>query len=251
LPRTWGETCSMCPVHGTVPDVVLPEPERTMGLATLESAAPKDRVSVIDLTYEALRDLIVRGSLQPGVSVVENTLAQRLQVSRTPLRHAIERLETDGLMIRSPNGRLHISPVSTAEVFQLFAVRIALEDLAITEAIPRITDSSIEILGHYIEAMHHIDKIEGNVADAGVNFHNLLYLAGENKVNRQTLSQLQPRIDRYRFLSTQHSRPRQRNSIQEHRDIYDAVKIRDVERARETLKMHLTHARDAVLRTIP
>jgi DNA-binding GntR family transcriptional regulator len=230
---------------------VVSETELAESLAAPQGLGPRDRVSVTDLTYEALRDLIVHGDLGPGAGVVEIALAQRLSVSRTPLRQAIERLETDGLMFRNPNGRLHVSNVSRAEALQLFAVRIALEDLAITEAMSRITDNSIEMLGRYIATMRRIDEVQGNVADAGAGFHNLLYRTGENNVNRQVLGQLQPRIDRYRFLSTVHSRPRQRNAIQEHQDIYDAVKIRDVDQARLSLKNHLQNALDAVLDSLP
>jgi DNA-binding GntR family transcriptional regulator len=216
-----------------------------------QSLAVRDRVSVTDLTYEALRDLIIRGDLSPGTGVSEISLAERMQVSRTPLRHAIERLETDGLVIRSPNGRLRIPEVSRGEALQLYAVRMALEDLAISEAIPRITDSSIQMLGRYIATMRHLDEMEGNVADAGASFHNLLYMAGENNVNRQVLNQLQPRIDRYRFVSTVHSRPRQRNAISEHQEIYEAVKAKDVDRARLALKNHLLRGRESVLRNLP
>ncbi len=208
-------------------------------------------MSVTDLTYESLRNLIVRGNLSPGADVVEGSLAQRLRVSRTPLRQAIERLETDGLMVRRPNGRLHVSDVSRAEALQLFAVRMALEDLAISEAMSRITESSIQMLGRYIATMRRIEEVQGNVADAGASFHNLLYHAGENSVNRQVLSQLQPRIDRYRFLSTGHSRPRQRNAIQEHQNIYEAVESRDVDQARLELRNHLLNAQEAVLSALP
>ena len=230
---------------------MIPEAEFAAGLAAPEGLSPRDRVSVTDLTYESLRDLIVRGHLHPGAGVVEGSLAQRLRVSRTPLRQAIERLEADGLMLRKPNGRLHVSEVSRAEVLQLYAVRMALEDLAISEAMSRIPETSIQMLGRYIATMRRIEEVQGNVADAGASFHNLLYMAGENSVNRQILSQLQPRIDRYRFLSTGHSRPRQRSAIEEHQDIYEAVKRRDADQARSALRSHLLNAQESVLSALP
>ena len=229
---------------------MIPEAEFAAGLAAPEGLSPRDRVSVTDLTYESLRDLIVRGHLHPGAGVVEGLSPSDCgsAAHRSP---AIERLEADGLMLRKPNGRLHVSEVSRAEVLQLYAVRMALEDLAISEAMSRITETSIQMLGRYIATMRRIEEVQGNVADAGASFHNLLYMAGENSVNRQILSQLQPRIDRYRFLSTGHSRPRQRNAIEEHQDIYEAVKRRDADQARSALRSHLLNAQESVLSALP
>jgi DNA-binding GntR family transcriptional regulator len=209
------------------------------------------RFSVADRVYEQLRELIIRARWAPGKEVPEEMLAETLQVSRTPLRDAIQRLDSDGLVARRPNGRLYVTEVSAVEVHQLFSVRMALEDLALCEALEHLTNDHICLLRLHIQEMERLSRtVSHNVAEVGVDFHKVLYEAGENKINRQLLESLEVRIDRYRYMSTEGARERQIDSIREHKMIYDAVVARQGEKARAALRLHLENAKESVLSTL-
>jgi DNA-binding GntR family transcriptional regulator len=214
------------------------------------SISVRGRVSVGNIAYTSLREAIVNGRLAPGQQLAEVPLSKELQVSRTPLRQAIERLESEGLVVRAMNGRLNVAPVSEEDVKHLFTVRMALEDLALSEALPLTTDNDIETLGRHIKAMEMLGEIKSNVAEAGIDFHDLIYRISGNTILLQLLAQIQARIDRYRFIGTMGSDRRQAEAIEEHREIYNLVAKRDLPRARTALQQHLAHARRAALRRV-
>jgi DNA-binding GntR family transcriptional regulator len=87
-------------------------------------------VHAYDHVYRLLRHAIASRSVRPGTRVVEATLATRLQVSRTPVRDALRRLETDGLLVRSANGGLEVTAFSSAELEDIFRVRREFDRLA-------------------------------------------------------------------------------------------------------------------------
>jgi DNA-binding GntR family transcriptional regulator len=218
---------------------------------TLPNSTRRGRFSM-DKAYERLRELIIRGHLPPGSPVPEEMLAETLKLSRTPLRNAIQRLEVDGLLARRPNGRLYVTEVSAEHACQLFAIRIVLEDLALREALERLTDEHVAQLRHHIDAMcRSADAPPQNMAARlGVDFHESLYQAGGNEINLQVLASLQGRIDRYRYLSTEGASERQLASIREHQVIYEAVAARQVEKARAALRLHLENAKESVFRAL-
>lgn len=83
--------------------------------------------SATDYAYHVLKKQIIHGTLSPNQSIVEQTLSKELEVSRTPLREAIQRLEYEDLLTRKANGRLKVSPISIKDVEEIFIVRSKLE----------------------------------------------------------------------------------------------------------------------------
>ncbi|NRG43991.1 GntR family transcriptional regulator [Bacillus sp. CRN 9] len=93
------------------------------------------RVSAKDIVYTKLKKGIISCEFKPGQAIIEDDLASELEVSRTPLREALQRLEIEELVIRQQNGRLKVAPVSVKEVKELFLVRSMLEGIVVLEAI--------------------------------------------------------------------------------------------------------------------
>src|SRR3546814_10647944 len=91
------------------------------------------RRSTANEVYTALRALIVDCHLQPGTRITENDLANQLNVSRTPLRHMIQRLMSEGWVERSAVGDLRVAHASRLEISSLYQVRKALEEMMIPE----------------------------------------------------------------------------------------------------------------------
>lgn len=209
------------------------------------------RIILPDSAYAQVRDSIIRGDLRPGSQVTEEGLAETLGVSRTPLREAISRLLSDGLVYRAPNRRLFITPVSCKEAENLFAVRMALEDLALTEAATNLSDN---LLGELDTSLRRMERAyrsrQEDVAEGGRSFHDVLYHAAGNTINQDILWRLAVKVDRYRYIATSAGAKRQRQAVKDHRRILDALASGDVASAREALRAHLEGARLEVLKVL-
>lgn len=208
----------------------------------------RQRVSAEDLAYVALRDMLARAEYPPGTPLSEEALARRLGVSRTPLRQALGRLRFEHLVDRSPGGRLFVTPVSADNATDVFAVRLALERLALQQAFPHVTEQLTTLLRSLLAQMALLMRTNREaVADYGGEFHAAIYRAGGNEVNLALLAQLQGRIDRYRFLSTSTGLRRNRNAVREHQAILAALEAGDLPAASAALDTHLRAAQASVL----
>lgn len=206
------------------------------------------RVSAEDLVYRELRDLLAQQKLAPGSQVSEEALAVTLGVSRTPLRQALASFRYEGLLERAANGRLYVTPVSVEDARNVFTVRIALELLALEQSFANLTDDLLLSLRGLLAQMAVIDQgSDRSVGRYGGEFHGLLYRNGRNEVNLALLSALEGRIDRYRFLSTGTGVRRQRDAVEEHEVILEALERRDLRGAKRALLDHLENAQQSVM----
>ena len=165
------------------------------------------RISTIDYIYEKLIKDIIEMTFKPNEHLVEANLAKRLEVSRTPLRQALYRLELEGLVTKNPNGRITVSPVSIQEAEEIFLVREIIEGLIVREATTKIFQSSeCESIINSLEDITHLMRksAESNryksVVSYGSEFHGLLAKHSENTTAVNILEQLNNRISRYRRL---------------------------------------------------
>lgn len=207
-----------------------------------------DRVGMRDLAYQALRDAIVSGRLRPGMPVPEGRLAEELQVSRTPLREAFVRLQSERLLRRAPNGRLFVTDVSPEEAINLYAVRIALEELALVEAIDHSTPGLVADLEASI-ASFQLDE-PPDVTSPGFPFHHLIYERSRNPINRRMFEQLHVMTDRYGMIGLQDGRERREQVNRGHQQIVDAVRRRDPAAACAAMREHLADGCERVVSTL-
>lgn len=135
------------------------------------------RVLTRDIAYQGIRDAVISGELSPGEQVTEIVLASRFGLSRTPLREAIQRLESEELMIRQPNGTIIVAPLDLTVMNELFNIAERLEGLV---AISLAHAKKPSLINQLIALIHYetacIDH--GNLKDAiSVNgqFHHLLW----------------------------------------------------------------------------
>ncbi|HAA47289.1 MAG TPA: hypothetical protein DCE03_02200, partial [Synergistaceae bacterium] len=95
------------------------------------------------VVYETLREAIFRKELKPGDKLVENDLAEKLDVSRTPVREALRMLESEGLIERNPRKGLFVKGFTAEDVMEIYSIRQALEALAIRICCQRITEDEV------------------------------------------------------------------------------------------------------------
>jgi DNA-binding GntR family transcriptional regulator len=197
----------------------------------------------METTYEKLREGIVSGEYPPGTHLVETALAENLGVSRTPIREALSRLQQDGLVERGSRG-LQVRQRSSAEILEIFEVRIVLEGTAAKLASERHTEvDRIRIQGH-------LAKLEANQGSApsvlaGINreFHRSIWYASHNRALIDMLERLSVHLFRYPF-TTYEAAGRAESSFLEHTELAEAIIERDSEKASRLASHHMTVARN-------
>lgn len=161
------------------------------------------RKSTADLAYEQLKNGIIELTYPPSEQLREEQLSKDLQISRTPLRQALYRLELEGLVVKQPNGRMIVAPITLQEAREVFQVRELLESLIAREASENMTEEHLYRLEDIVELMRRAVKTKRSdeVVKHGQHFHHVLQTLSPNETNKRFLQQLQNKIDRYRRIS--------------------------------------------------
>jgi DNA-binding GntR family transcriptional regulator len=199
-----------------------------------------------DAVYAELRRRILEGVVEPSSTLNQGQLAAELGVSTTPLREAIRRLESEGL-VRSMTHRLVVvAALDQDELVSLYEVREPLDALAAGLAASRHTEAEREQI---IAALERISNpTDGDALTQNRQFHATIYRACHNPVLIELLEALWDRADRYRragdFLA------RDVNVIGEHRALAQAVLARLPDEAERLMREHLRASRDAIERRI-
>ena len=211
------------------------------------SGAQQRSSSAVGDVFVAVRDGILSGAFVPGQAITESEIAGQLGVSRTPVREALRELEVQGLLIRH-HRRILVASLSPAEADDVHGVRVALETLAVEQAMARnAVGAVIPQLERTISEMRYEIR-NGNTAMALTSaraFHHAIFASSENKMLTRFLEQVYNRVDQYRFYnSSQHSTARLRRTIDEHVSIVDAIREGDVGAAQEHMRFHLGASHD-------
>ncbi len=98
--------------------------------------------SIVDRTVKHLEDMIIKGKLLPGQQVKEQEIADRLGVSRPPVREAFKLLEAEGLVRREPRRGVFVTELSDEDIWEIYTLKTALYTLAVTLAIDKLTAAS-------------------------------------------------------------------------------------------------------------
>ena len=204
-----------------------------------------------DVVFNTLRKAILKGELKPGERLMEIALAERLGVSRTPVREAMRKLELEGLVVMIPRRGAQVANITEKDLNDVLEVRIALENLSIENACMRMTEEQLEELWNAAKNFE-ATMAEGNLvklAEADVAFHEVIYKSSDNRRLNQVLNNLREQIYRYRveYLKEDESRNR---LVKEHEKITRALKERDVKAAQELSFEHLENQRMGIIQAI-
>jgi DNA-binding GntR family transcriptional regulator len=189
-----------------------------------------------------LRDAIFEGALRPGDRLVERQLASQWNVSRAPLREAIEQLTAEGLLVRSPHRGASVRESSERELNELFAVREILEVNAVRIAVSVLTDKDLVRLQDLVDRAKTDVKTK-NLDDfrvAGLAFHDELVRLSKNATLVEIYDGVKLKFRRYQLLLA--SLPDlPKSSAFEHENILRALRDRDADRAGKLVAEHLAH----------
>ena len=184
-----------------------------------------------DRAYRMLRDAIVNGELAPGGVIRDAELAERLGLSRTPVREALARLADEGLVETKPHAWTRVAPLSLREARDAVVVVRGMHELAVRMAVPMMTEKHHEVMraaNRRFAAAVEAGDVEGAV-DADDAFHEVPVAVLGNRALEATIERQLPlirRLERLRFGSLLG-----RSSISRHEQLIDACEDRDVETA--------------------
>lgn len=204
-----------------------------------------------DVVFKALRDAIVKGDLKPGERLMEIQLANKMGVSRTPVREAIRKLELEGLVLMTPRRGAEVAGITEKDMVDVLEVRKAMERLAVELACDKITDEEIEKLKEEIAlqklAIKNNDLQE--IVRLDVEFHDRLYGSTGNKRLIQMLNNLREHIYRYRIAYIKDVT--QRNLlIDEHTLIIESIINRDKISAMKAIEKHIDNQELFILESL-
>ena len=197
--------------------------------------------------YSLILDAIEAGQFKPGDRLVESELADRFGVSRTPVREALQRLETQSMLTR--DGRsLIVASLDHNQLSELYAVRGELEGLAARLAARHATEEEV----HVLRSMVRDDRalVGGDpraLSRANKRFHRLVHLASHNRFLVQQLD-LVHRSMALMATTSFAAEGRDLKAMDEHDAIVAAIEARDGEAAARALKTHISHAYETRLR---
>ena len=193
-----------------------------------------------DVVFNTLRQAILKGELEPGERLMEIQLAERLGVSRTPIREAIRKLELEGLVLMIPRKGAEVAEISEKSLREVLEVRRSLEELAIELACQRITPEELTALeeaeNRFARAVEDGEVMA--IAESDENYHELIYQATANDRLVQILNNLREQMYRYR-LEYIKDEDRRQILVVEHEHILRAVRRRDIADAKSAVREHI------------
>lgn len=201
-----------------------------------------------DVVFQTLRKAILIGELKPGERLMEIHLAEKIGVSRTPIREAIHKLELEGLVTMLPRRGAMVAEISERGLRDVLEVRRALDTFCAELAAERITDEEKEALSKACEAFEEAVKTGDAtvIARADVDFHDIIVGATGNERLVALLNNLAEQIYRYRFEyikdDTQHPR-----LVNEHRLLMNAILRNDSFEAGRAAREHIDNQERSIL----
>ena len=222
---------------------------------TTAAAASRDK-TVARAAYDALRSMILSGAVAPGERLGERELARRINVSRTPLREALQRLERDGL-VESKRGlgycAISFDPRAVEDIYQL---RELLELHVCREAGARITDTGIRELRRLQDSLARFEAEESLTVDQlreevelGFRIHEIIAREAGNALICETLMQLYDRLRLLEWIDVLWI-DKWPVTRREHRELISAISARDPERAVAVARAHMQRCKSDALRVI-
>ena len=205
-----------------------------------------------DVVFNTLRQAILKGELKPGERLMEIQLANKLGVSRTPVREAIRKLELEGLVLMIPRKGAEVAEITRQDMEDVLEVRTALEELAVKDACDHITDAQLSELK---KASNEFKKalLEGKdlvtCADADMHFHDVILSATNNRRLIQMLNNLREQMYRYRMEYLKDERTH-KTLIEEHDAIRRALKKHDKVKAGAAIRVHIDNQKRSILESL-
>jgi len=131
--------------------------------------------TIVEEVYRTLRDRILKGEYYPGSKLSQNSIADELRVSRTPLREALSRLMSEGLVVGEANRGLAVAPIHDEEAEQSYALRLMIEPIMMGAIVPEITEKDIILMERALSDMERSSHHNREFQEAHYKFHQIVH----------------------------------------------------------------------------
>ncbi len=210
-----------------------------------------DYLPLRDVVFNTLRQAILRGEMEPGERLMEIQLAQKLGVSRTPIREAIRKLELEGLVIMIPRKGAEVAHITEKDMRDVLEVRCTLEELAVSLACKNVTPEYLADLKNANKVFESaiVSKDVVNIVDADVKFHDAIYAMTDNARLIQIINNLREQMYRYRLEYVKDARTHS-VLISEHNDIIRQLSDKNEELAKKVVRQHIHNQEKGIVRLL-
>ncbi len=210
-----------------------------------------DHKPIRDEVFTSLRNAILSGHFKPGERLVEKELAEQLEISRTPIREALRKLELEGLVLYEPRKGVVVVGVSSEDALEIYTIRAVLEGLAARLAASKRTEEELSKLKKLLSGMGECiqkDKIN-KLITLHASFHNFIAKVSKSPRLYQMIISLHDYVKNFAEIPC-YLPGRLQYGWEEHKDIVDAIDERDHERAEYAARNHIMQAKESLLRAI-
>ncbi|MGZ0084739.1 GntR family transcriptional regulator [Caldibacillus thermoamylovorans] len=201
----------------------------------------------MDIAYEYIKERIINGTFLPSQKLNESDLSAQIGVSRNTVKKALFKLEQEHLVEMEENKGATVKSFTVKEIVNYFEIREALEGLIIRSAVERLTEEDLRQMGDICDKMETYLNIGDFEEYSQLNklFHDIIYRASDNQQAVEMVNLIKGQLLRY-HLRTILIPGRKENSAKEHRQIYRALKDRNVEEAENAVRLHITNIRKTI-----
>ncbi|MCX2731626.1 GntR family transcriptional regulator [Saccharopolyspora sp. NFXS83] len=206
-----------------------------------------DRQTLREQSLRKLREAISSGQLEPGRRLIETELSDALSVSRGTLREALRHLVQEGLVVADERGKLLVRALTTAEVRDIFAVRAALESLAV-EALCDAPDRSASVaeLRESVDRLRDLDQSMATLVEADLAFHQRMCELTGNAALVQSWQHISG-LTRATIVRSGPELAVRNMAWQRHSPIVDAIEAGDSTKAREVVREHMRETAERIV----
>ena len=205
-------------------------------------------MSLANQVFETIEKNILNGVYPQGEVLSESKLSEELGVSRTPIREALTRLETERLITTTPMGALVLG-ITDNDVRDMFKVKLHLDPMIVKMAASNISDEALDKLKDNIEQQAFYNS-KGNLEklrDLDTEFHDIIYAESKSPTLQYILTGIHHKLLKYRIASLK-IEDRSDHSVDEHEAIYEALKSRDEMRVELLVLQHINHTYDTIMK---
>lgn len=205
------------------------------------AARPKGNGILADWVRQKLEEEIIAGILKPGDRLEESSLAERFQVSRTPVREALGQLISAGLASSKPHHGAVVMQMTIQDLIEMFEVMATLEGLCANLAARRMTPEEIKALGKIHRSCAELARANdvNSYYIKNKSFHEAIYAGSHNAHLLEMTRRLRNRVSAYRRYQP-HRPSRLRRSYSEHDAVYSAIRKGDPVAAQRAMELHVT-----------
>ena len=205
-----------------------------------------------DVVFNTLRDAILIGKLVPGERLMENQLAEKLGVSRTPVREALRMLELENLVELVPRKGAQVLDMSEKDITNILEVRSALEGLATSLACKKMTKEDLQQLKNMEVDFEKAvaDNDVDHFVDIDEDFHDLIFAATENDKLISIFRNLRIQLYRYRMAQAKNNETSMSTIVAHHRSIIRAIENHDAEEGASIAQGHIKYQTESILRFV-